>query len=374
MAMRKKLLAFTERLLALFLDNLYVKPKNVCRLLLHPGRFLGRSYFPEQKSKSKTAVLADQLRNILLYGDVDHFYYFYGLDVKRSGRRGDYVHYAVFSKRRDRLNLSSPFNSSCILRNKLYFGIFARAVGLTTPANVAYVRMPDVLLLETGEHVSLEKFVDTCEGNLFCKLLDGECGTGIFELEIRGRRIFIDGAEADAGILHARLCGGAFLMQERVKQHHSLDELYAGAVNTVRLVTVRDLRSGGIEVLPSILRVGANGSRVDNTSQGGIAVGFDLQTGRLNELGFFKPEFGLTTTVHPDSGIRFGTFVLPHLDTMIEQAKYFHSFLGMHSIGWDIALGEMGPIFIEGNDNWEINGHQDYEHGLMADFRRLFYE
>ena len=71
--MRKKLLTWTERLLALFLDNIYVKPKNVCRLLLHPGRVLGRSYFPEQKSKSKAAVLLDQLRNILLYGDVDHY-------------------------------------------------------------------------------------------------------------------------------------------------------------------------------------------------------------------------------------------------------------------------------------------------------------
>ena len=36
---------------------------------------------------------------------------------------------------------------------------------------------------------------------------------------------------------------------------------------------------------------------------------------------------------------------------------FFHSMLkDIHSIGWDIAIGENGPIFIEGNDNWEALG------------------
>ncbi len=37
---------------------------------------------------------------------------------------------------------------------------------------------------------------------------------------------------------------------------------------------------------------------------------------------------------------------------------------GMQSVGWDIAIGENGPVFIEGNDNWEINGPQICNGGL----------
>ena len=33
------------------------------------------------------------------------------------------------------------------------------------------------------------------------------------------------------------------------------------------------------------------------------------------------------------------------------------------SIGWDVAITPDGPLFIEGNDNWEITLHQT-ENGL----------
>ena len=60
-----------------------------------------------------------------------------------------------------------------------------------------------------------------------------------------------------------------------------------------------------------------------------------------------------------DSGIVFSEFTIPFLSEACEQAKYFHSMLpGLQSIGWDIAIGNDGPVFIEGNDNWEINGQQ----------------
>ena len=133
------------------------------------------------------------------------------------------------------------------------------------------------------------------------------------------------------------------------------------------------IKDGHIEVLPSILRIGTNDSVVDNTSQGGIAVGFDLNTGQLNEYGFQKPQFGLRVDVHPNSNVVFKDYYIPYIKEAIEQAKYFHSFLDLHSIGWDVAIGDEGPIFIEGNDNWEINGPQSCNRGLANEFYNLFY-
>ena len=83
--------------------------------------------------------------------------------------------------------------------------------------------------------------------------------------------------------------------------------------------------------MPSVLRIGTNGNIVDNTSQGGIAIGFDLNTGVLNEYGLQKPQFGLKLDTHPNSNIKFSDFQIPYIQEAIDKAKYFHSFLDLHS-------------------------------------------
>ena len=99
-----------------------------------------------------------------------------------------------------------------------------------------------------------------------------------------------------------------------------------------------------------------------------------MQTGRLHEDGFCKPQFGRRLQVHPNTGVRFHNFYIPFIKEAEEQAIRFHSFLkDIHSIGWDIAIGKDGPIFIEGNDNWEINGPQVGNHGLRQEFKEYFY-
>ena len=154
-----------------------------------------------------------------------------------------------------------------------------------------------------------------------------------------------------------------------------MSEIYSGSLNTIRLVTVRGLKDGQLHLMPSILRIGANGSYVDNTSQGGIAVGFDLESGRLHQYGFQKPKFGLRTEYHPNSNIRYADFVIPFIKEAEELALHFHSMLkDIQSVGWDIAIGVDGPVFIEGNDNWEINGPQVGNHGLRKEFEEYFYE
>lgn len=372
--MRKKILAFIERVLNVFLDNLYIKPKAILSLLICPSQVFGVNYFPDQEQKSKCRIFWDQLRNIIKYGAIDDFYYLYGLNVKGGRCRKDYMHYRPFMHRRDQLNLSSRFNSSCILRNKLYFGIFAKAIGIATPENVAYIKGNDVLLLDSSSHTNIKDFINSNNGVFFCKPIDGECGTGVFKLELVDNAIIVNNTIVNLESIYNTFGDVAFLVQKCIQQHPLQAQLHPSSINSIRMVTVRSMKDGHIEVLPSILRIGTHGSVVDNTSQGGVAVGFDLNTGRLNEYGFQKPQFGLRLAMHPDTNIRFAEYFIPHIKTAIEQARYFHSFLDLHSIGWDIAIGMNGPIFIEGNDNWEINGPQSCNRGLSQEFYNLFYD
>lgn len=371
---RADLFDIINRVIDVFVDNFYVKPREVIKLCSHPSRIFGVNYFPDMQEKSKVSIFCDQLLNILQYGAVDEFYYLYGLNVKDFRDKKDYINYRPFSRQRDKLNLKSKFNTSCILRNKLYFGIFAKSIGVATAENIACINSEDVLMLDVARHTSIEEFVKDYNGVFFCKPIDGECGKGVFKLTIDNAQININGQPADIDILIKMVSGTQFLLQGNIKQHILQAKLHPSSINSIRMVTVRSLKDGHIEVLPSILRIGANGSYVDNTSQGGIAIGFDSKTGQLNEYGYFKPEFGLRTNIHPNSGIEFSKYKIPHIEEAVKQAKYFHSFIGLHSIGWDIAIGEDGPIFIEGNDNWEINGPQSCNRGLANEYYNLFFK
>ena len=109
-----------------------------------------------------------------------------------------------------------------------------------------------------------------------------------------------------------------------------------------------------IKVFSAVLRAGTGRRFTDNWNTGGIIVRVDLETGRLAGKGLFKPTFGLSTAVHPDTGVPLDGFEIPHLTRAVQLVRELHRFFyGLHSIGWDIAITEDGPIVIEGNDDWD---------------------
>lgn len=346
--------------------NLVKKPILLIKHILHPGRVISESYFPELPSKSRMTIWTEQAMNILRHGSTDEYYYMYGHDVKGLNNPSEYVLYKVFMDRRDALNLSDPHNDSCILRNKIFFASVARTIGVDTPALVASTQDGMIHYLDGSSSDDAEwNGLHRYDGSvLYSKPLDGQNGEGILRLEIT--------PEFDTEELHRRLSKGRFLIQEQIIQHDEMSRIYPGAVNTIRLTTVRNRQSGEIEYLPATLRIGAHGNVMDNFSQGGIIVAIDMATGRLDEVGFCKPTYGLKSRRHPDTDVEYSSFVVPFFEAAKAKAKYFHSFLNLHSIGWDIAIGPDGPIFIEGNDNWEINLPQTAFNPFLSEFRRLF--
>lgn len=364
---------FTEIIRCLYI-TLYRKPKNTIGLFFNKPLWCNQSYYPEKVQKKPTRILLDQLCQVWKYGTANDYYFLYGLDVKYGDEYRSYLHYTPFMRRRDKLNQQSQHSSTCILRNKFYFGIFADSIGVSTPKNIAYVQKGIVFVIQEKKYITLSEFVRQYNCSLFCKVMDGECGNGIFKLDILNGEILYNESRITLADLEDKIKGSTYLFQQAIQQHPEMSRMYDLAINSIRLVTVRGLHDGEIHVMPSILRIGTNGSRIDNTSQGGIAVGFDLQSGQLNKYGFYKPQYGLRTVEHPNSHVKFEQFSIPNLSQAIEQAKLFHSMLhDIHSIGWDIAIGVDGPIFIEGNDNWEINGPQSCNRGLAKEFYNLFY-
>ena len=358
-----------------FVLNFYIKPRGILGLFRHKELYSAESYYKERPTRPIWKNFLFQVGQILKYGVANKFYFMYGLDVKTNEERDTYMNYRPFMMRRNYLNHDRNIhNSTCILRNKLYFDIFARSIGIDTPRVIAYYTNNKLYSVEKGfVEISFNEL--RLKGNqvLFCKEMDGECGAGIFKLEIEDGIFYRNDIEINPNELEYLISNSDYIFQELVEQHPRMSELYSKSVNTMRMVTVRSLKDGKIHLMPSILRIGANGSFVDNTSQGGIAVGFDLETGQLHQYGFHKPQFGLRIEIHPDSGIRLSEFYIPFIKEAEEKAVFFHSMLkDIHSIGWDIAIGKNGPVFIEGNDNWEINGPQVGNRGLKKEFEEYF--
>ena len=358
-------------------SNFYHKPKFTVKLILNKDLYIHKSYYPEKKQKSTFRIFCDQFMQLWKYGYPNEFYFMYGMDVKTDEECDTYINYMPFLHRRNYLNHDSNIhNSTCILRNKLYFDIFARSIGVPVPQIIAYFSANKLHSVAEGfKEITFGELAAMGNKTLFCKEMDGECGAGIFKLKIENGKFYLNGDEISASKLKKLILNSDYIFQELVVQHQRMSELYSGSINTMRLVTVRSLKDNKIHLMPSILRIGANGSFVDNTSQGGIAVGFDLETGRLNRYGFHKPKFGFRVEQHPNSGIRLNEFIIPFIKEAEQKAIFFHSMLkDIHSVGWDIAIGPDGPIFIEGNDNWEINGPQVGNHGLKKEFKEYFYK
>lgn len=371
MGMREKMIEkFGDCLL---LCKIYVldMPSNLVKALIYPKSVLGESYFPDRTRKSSFKIWLEQLANIVRYGSANSFYFLYGMDVKDKSECSKFVHYAPFMRWRQKLNAKHSNCGIAVLRNKLFFGALAKELGISSPINVAIIRNNIVFPIGSKERQGLKDWLRNLNGNFFLKPIEGECGKGTALLEKTNGNITLNGRPATSNDIREFIGKAEYIVQEQIKQHISMARLYPNAVNSLRLITVLNARTSDIDVLPSMLRIGNGGSIVDNTSCGGIAIGFDLTTGRMNEFGLMRPKFGRTVTTHPDTGILFKEFTVPFIKEAIDEAKRLHRAIGLHSVGWDVAIGENGPIFIEGNENWELNGPQSV-HGGFRDILKSY--
>ena len=373
---RAKALSYLTKVYRVVVSWIMVRPSQFVVLLKNKELYKRPSYFPEYESKRKSPsrIFIEQLGQILRYGKVNRFYFQYGFDVKSKSEMESYVHYTPFQNRRGDLNLSLYHDYSCILRDKFVFSIFAEGIGIKVAKTLFYSAKGVMYDYKTKEAAESILPALSIHHRLFCKPLDGEEGKGIFIVEEKDGVLYCDGITTNEEKIMSKLTEKRYIVQTFIEQHKSMSQLHPESINTIRLVTVKGLKDGEIHVLPSILRIGTGDSVVDNTSQGGIAVGIDLDTGFLKKFGFYKPQYGLKADVHPNSNVRFETFQIPYFEEVKNKAIYFHSLLPqIHSVGWDIAIGEDGPVFVEGNDNWEITGPQSCNGGMKKEFKEFFY-
>lgn len=355
--------------------------KHIIRIIRQRRDALKASHTPDSERKHSLQTLLERLFLCWKYGPLGSLFYF-SLGLDRKGEKlSDHITEGEFIPMRDFVNSHYPSSTEAyprITRDKILSKKVLAAIGGKTALSLGRIELQGNDLLLSDDFGNEIKWEQLHGRDIFSKPVSSECGHGIMRFHIQDSEYAIisekpctmfDLTESIKSIISLY---GPVMLEECIRQHPLMEQLYPLSVNTLRVSTVHT--ADGIGVLGKVCRIGAHGNRNDNYSSGGIIIGID-NNGTLLKRGFMRPEYGdAVLEEHPDTGTRFENFQIPFYDQAIELCTSLHSKLsGIFSIGWDIAIREDGPIVIEMNDNWEIQLYEIcYEKGYRREYTETF--
>ena len=202
---------------------------------------------------------------------------------------------------------------------------------------------------------SLDRLADSPFQSLILKASTGtSCGKGILKFNRVGERYVASDGRELAAVLQSY--GDDYVLQECVEQHPFLARFNASSVNTIRIATYRSPSDGQVHLTAAVLRIGCDGSWVDNIMAGGRFVAVDVATGCLGNTAFARK--GIPSAVW--NGIDFASesMTVPHWDEICRLAVHVGERLSQARLAaLDIALRADGrPVLIEYN----IGGFSSY--------------
>lgn len=187
---------------------------------------------------------------------------------------------------------------------------------------------------------------------IFCKAVSSFGGQGI-------ERVEVSSIEDINKLYESCKKRGQYIIEEAVVQHSMMSRLNPSSINTLRIVTI--CKDNKVHHMYTLIRIGKGNSCVDNISSGGMYAPVD-DSGTI-----FKPAFcdktGMLYEAHPDTGTKIIGFKIPFYDEALEMCRQAAlSIPQMGYVGWDVAITENGPVFIEGNEMPGYDMCQNYYH------------
>lgn len=244
-----------------------------------------------------------------------------------------------------------------ILDNKILFYLYFRQFDIRLPATLGWNSGGQVTigktLYETERQANLGTFLGEAmrQHNLekiFVKPAEGSCGYGCAFLSLK---------QVEGGIgCYPGLLEGSFLFQEPVLQHQAISAVYPYSLNTLRLDTFID-SSGKANLITSYIRFGVKNSSIDNSRMGGCFIAVDLATGELKDKAYNLLENGgRSFSRHPSTQVLFKGVKIPWFEEAKEMALEAARLLPYRLTGWDIGIAADGPVLMEGNSAYHLNG------------------
>ncbi len=328
---------------------------------------------------------------------LDYLYIFFKLKIMpdnyhlfgfKRKKRDEFKHYLgeTWNEPFITRKIGKLWGNGIILRDKLTFKIICEYHHLPIPRNYGLLKYGK---LNGGLEETLAQIECHQPKKLVLKPVLGQNGVGIQ---------FIEPEQIEAICTNAKMHREVYLIEEAIEQHPELNKINPNSVNSIRLITFLR-RDGNVELLSGMLKTSASKVPVDNFNLGGIAVGIDLETGKVKSDGyakFYSPDAvidnrkstdqetiqqildeikdmqsrypGKLFKHHPLTNFKFEGFQLPYwADVIAAAVKAQQVFYHGKAIAWDIAITAKGPVIIEGNEGWGTSAIQATNGGLLTE-------
>lgn len=196
---------------------------------------------------------------------------------------------------------------------------------------------------------------------------DSSAGIGVRFLTLTGG---VDTRTGDSLDEIIKNYGQHFLIEKKVDEQESLRILNPSSCNTIRVHTFRNRDKEQIEFVSAHVRIGREGSIIDNGSAGGIrsVVHHD---GMLTEYACAtKPKY--TICERTDSGIILKNHRIEGFNRIVDTAISAHQRIPFFDIiGWDMLIDKDGNVvIIEFNPNPDMKMQQlIYKDSVLGDLQ-----
>lgn len=323
-----------------------------------------KSLYPELPRKSRAVRERELIEWYYSYNEVNQVYNLYGLDTEDAPSCDDYLDRGIFGRRRYLFNsdfrpLAYPdeskysYSYAIFGRDKFAFDAF---LSWALDKNDNYLPLAGAIMggrwfikgIRGIVEESFDSFVTFLDSynhkKLVFKTAFGAGAHGVkvvqiddgFVLDGNGRysynQFFYNLAKPNIN----------WIVQDYLVQHKDMARLNESSVNTMRLVT---FNTGSRVVLaPQVaVRIGKPGSTVDN----------ECFYSHVDDKGIISDDaFSYFEMLRLPAHCK--GWKIPYYKEAQELVKRLHILLpGLFTIGWDVAIGETGPVIIEANDGWE---------------------
>lgn len=289
----------------------------------------------------------DMIRSLFRYGSYYSEYFLFGYEGEDSEYRNSFITEGIRLSFYPRMNQRK---NTDLLENKYrtykkFQDMFKREV-----IRVQKNEEP------TEEHLkNLEEFAAR-HGNYVVKPVYAAFGTAV-----RIENIAMYDSVTDA---HACYRKNGVVIEELIEQGEAMARIHAGSVNTLRIPTAIIKNEEGepeIRLFHPSLRMGRDGSFVDNFSAGGISALIDPESGMIYTNGADKK--GHQFICHPDSGVQFRGFQIPEWEAAVAMVKEAAFMIpDNHYCGWDLAYSKnRGWCMVEANCTAQMGAMQMVE-------------
>lgn len=225
----------------------------------------------------------------------------------------------------------------------------------------------DFIEVNTSSKESVLKFINE-HPTFMAKPVEGTCGKGIEKINIKDFK--------DENSIYEYLTkeNSNYELEELIIQCDEVNKIYAGSINTVRIVTILD-DDNVPHVICAYFRIG-NGKYVDNFNSGGMVAPVDESTGVVIDKAIDKKKN--LYELHPATNYKIKGFEFPDWEKALELVKEAsHEVPEMRYIGWDVCFSKNGPVLVEGNeypghDIYQLPEHTHDKLGIWPKFTKAF--